>query len=64
MKNRKRIILELVAFACALILLIISAIPLWSKETDGQVLALIAGSFGVGVMLHKFVQMIRTAKKK
>ncbi len=64
MRNRNKIRFEIVSLVCALLLVVLSAIPLFSRSTDAKLLGLIIGSFGTGVMLSNLLRSVRKTKGK
>lgn len=64
MKRRPRLYLKFVALVCALLILIVSAIPLFSRSTDAQLLGLVFGAFGSGAMLSNLIQDLWKANRK
>lgn len=64
MKRRPTLYLKVVALVCALLILVVSAIPLFSKSTDARLLGLIFGAFGSGAMLSDLIHDVRKEKRK
>jgi hypothetical protein len=56
MKHGTRIRLEIVALICAVVLVVISAAPIFNRGTDASLIGLIAGSFGAGLMLANILR--------
>lgn len=64
MKRRQRLRLKVVALVCALLVLIVSAIPFFSKSTDARLLGLIFGAFGSGAMLSDLIHDVWKDRRK
>jgi hypothetical protein len=64
MNSRTKTRLEIVSLICAIFLVIISAIPLFNKETDAKLLGVMVGSFGAGAMLVGVIRDMRNRIRK
>jgi hypothetical protein len=63
MRRNTRVRLEAIAFACAVVLVVISAVPVFDRGSDASLIGLIAGSFGAGVMLTNLIRNARDARR-
>ena len=63
MKRERTLYRKVIVLVCALLLLIISAIPLFSRSTDAKLLGVIFGAFGSGAMLSDLIRDARKANK-
>jgi hypothetical protein len=64
MKQSDRTRLEVVAFICAVVLVFVSAAPIFNRGSDANLLGLIAGSFGAGVMLANLIRNRRDSDRR
>ena len=64
MKRRPALYLKIVGLVCALLVLVASAIPLFSKSTDARLLSLIFGAFGSGAMTSSLIHDAWKANRK
>jgi hypothetical protein len=60
MQRKTRTRLNLVALVSALVVTVMTAVPLYDAETDASLLTLIAGSMGFGVLLANVVREMRS----
>lgn len=59
MNGRYRIRLEVISLLCALILVVMSAMPLYNEKTDAQLLTLITASLSAGVLLSNLLRNLK-----
>ncbi len=62
MKRSKTLYLKAVGLVCALLLLVVSAMPLLNSSTDAALLGLIFGAFGSGAMLADLIHHVRKGR--
>jgi hypothetical protein len=63
-KKKNKIRLKAISLVCAFAAVIISSAPLFSSETNAQLLGLIAGSFGAGLLLASLIVDIKRERGK
>jgi hypothetical protein len=59
MKKKIKIRLEVVSLISALVVMVVSAASLLSKEIDAKLLALIFGAIGTGAILSNLIHDLR-----
>jgi hypothetical protein len=59
---RRKIRFEILAFICTIAVVLVSAIPLFNRQTDAKLIALFFGAFGAGVMLTNLIRDVREDK--
>jgi hypothetical protein len=62
-KNRS-LKLEIIALVCSVIVIFMSAAPLFDRHNDAQILTLIFGSAAAGVALGNLIRKSRERKKE
>ncbi|MDD3643458.1 MAG: hypothetical protein PHQ19_08365 [Candidatus Krumholzibacteria bacterium] len=56
MDEKKRFRLEMIALCCAIVMVLVTALPMLGRYSDAQILGLSAGAFGAGAMFTNLVR--------
>jgi hypothetical protein len=59
---RRRIGLEIIALVCTVSVVLVSAIPLFTRQIDAKLIGLLFGAFGAGAMLANLIRDIKRGK--
>ena len=59
MKKKIKIRFDIVSLACAALVTILSAAPLFNKHADAKLLAMLFGSMGTGAILSNLIHDLR-----
>jgi len=63
MKKKYKIRLEIISLLCMILLIILSAVPLYNSSTNAAMIGLSVSSFGAGVVLSNLIHDVKKDKK-
>lgn len=63
-KRKNRIRYKVISLICVLTLLVMSAVPMFNRQSDAKLLGIIFGALASGVMLRDLAQELRDRKRK
>lgn len=63
MKINRKTKIKIIAFFCAIAVVLISAIPLFDRHNDALILILFFGSFAAGAMFVRLIEDFKSINK-
>ena len=64
MRRKRKIRIEIFSLICSIAVVLLSAIPLFDRHNDAQILILFFGAFAAGAALTNLIRDVRSDKKE